>query len=145
MALLKLKPAFSLTAVLVLPYGGKFQAGTNLRLKRCAAKPPNLQRRRRDCEFLCLCQANSLSWWVGYKTRKSELVTVIILKVWTVCVTKVSCTIRSDKMVTISPWSSGTAVSHLQNPGLDPNKERERGEGRGKMASFFLTLPLHMD
>lgn len=102
MAPLKLKPAFSLTAVLVLPYGGKFQASTNLRLKRCAAKPHNLQRRRRDCEFLCLCQANSLSWWVGFKTRKSELVTVIILKVWTVCVTKVSCTIRSDKMVTVS-------------------------------------------
>lgn len=48
MALLKLKPAFSLTAVLVLPYGGKFQAGTNLRLKHCAAKPHDLQCRRRE-------------------------------------------------------------------------------------------------
>lgn len=137
MAPLKLKPAFSLTAVLVLPYGGKFQASTNLRLKRCAAKPHNLQRRRRDCEFLCLCQANSLSWWVGFKTRKSELVTVIILKVWTVCVTKVSCTIRSDKMVTIS---CGTQVQQsliCKTQGWIPTKREKGGREGVKWLLFF--------
>lgn len=90
----------------------------------------------RDCEFLCLCQANSSSWWVGFKTRKSKLVAVIILKVWTVCVTKVFCIIRSDKMVTISSGAQGPQSLICRTLGWIPTK-REKG-GIKWLLSFFI-------
>lgn len=55
MALLKLKPAFSLTAVLVLPYGGKFQAGTNLRLKHCSKTSRSAMPAEREIVNSCAC------------------------------------------------------------------------------------------
>lgn len=90
----------------------------------------------RDCEFLGLCQANSSSWWVGFKTRKSKLVAVIILKVWTVCVTKVFCIIRSDKMVTISSGAQGPQSLICRTLGWIPTK-REKG-GIKWLLSFFI-------
>lgn len=68
---------------------------------------------------------------------------VIILKVWTVCVTKVFYTIGSDKMVTNSRGDQGQQFLICKTLGWIPTK-RERREGRGKIASFlFHSSPTH--